>query len=352
MDKVLILGAGVMGTALSVPLCQNKHAVNLWGTEFDAEVLETMVTTRRHIHLDIPLPSEVTLFSARELEKAFQNVDIVLLAVASSAIRSVTRKLVPFVKDGMIIVNAAKGLEEDSRTGNVLTMPDVIESELPQVSRGENSLVTIAGPSIAKGVAERVPTEVVFASRDLTAARHCQRLFSTPVYKVQISSDAIGVGLCAGLKNVFAVAMGLCDGVENKAGARARMHNSKAALLSEAVVELSRIVQAMGGKKETALGLAGMGDLYVTALGGRTSMFGQMIGSGVSPDQALVEMKDRHLTVEAYPATESAYKLAQILSKSGKLDIDDLPLLTQIYEVLFNGKKAETAISDCFAALK
>jgi len=146
--------------------------------------------------------------------------------------------------------------------------------------------------------------------------------------------------------------MGLCDGVQNKAGARARMHNSKAALLSEAVVELSRIVQAMGGKKETALGLAGMGDLYVTALGGRTSMFGQMIGSGVSPEQALAEMKDRHLTVEAYPATESAYKLAQILSKSSKLDVDNLPLLTQIYEVLFNGKDAEAAISDCFAALK
>jgi len=138
MSKVLILGAGIMGTALSVPLCQNKHSVNLWGTEFDAEVLEIMARTRRHIHLDILLPSDVMLFSAGELDKAFQNVDVVLLAVASSAIRSVTRKLVPFVKDGMIIVNAAKGLEEDSRTGKVLTMPDVIESELPQVSRGES----------------------------------------------------------------------------------------------------------------------------------------------------------------------------------------------------------------------
>ncbi|MHC1578899.1 MAG: NAD(P)H-dependent glycerol-3-phosphate dehydrogenase [Dehalococcoidia bacterium] len=352
MGKILILGAGVMGTALSVPLCQNKHGVNLWGTEFDAEVLETLARTRQHIRLDIPLPDDVTLFSAGELEKACQNVDIVVLAVTSSAIRSVTRKLVPFVKDGMIIVNAAKGLEEDPRTGNVLTMLDVIESELPQARRGKNSTVTIAGPSIAKGVAEHVPTEVVFASRDLTAARHCQKLFSTPVYKVQISTDVIGVGLCAGLKNVFAVAMGLCDGVESKADARAKMDNSKAALLLEAVAELSKIIQAMGGMKETASGLAGIGDLYVTVLGGRTSMFGQMIGSGISPEQALAEMRSRHLTIEAYPATASAYKLAQMLSKSGKLDINDLPLLTQIYAVLFNGKSAQAAISDCFAALR
>ena len=352
MGKILILGAGVMGTALSVPLCQNKHGVNLWGTEFDAEVLETIRRTGQHVRLGIPLPEGVTLLSAGELEKACQNVDIIVLAIASSAIKSITQKLVPFLKDGMIIVNAAKGLEEDPKTGNILTMLDIIESELPEALRGKNSTLTIAGPSIAKGVAEHVPTEVVFASRDLTAAQHCQKLFSTPVYKVQITTDVIGVGLCAGLKNVFAVAMGFCDGVESKAGVRAKMDNSKAALLLEAVAELSKIVRAMGGKEETALGLAGIGDLYVTALGGRTSMFGQMIGSGISPEQAVEKMKNKHLTVEAYPAAEVAYKLAQMLSRSGKLDMDNLPLLTQIYAVLFKGKDAEAAISDCFAALR
>lgn len=352
MDKILILGAGVMGTALSVPLCQNKQEVNLWGTEFDSEVLETMARTRQHIQLGIPLPEGVTLFSAAELEKACQNVEIMVLAVTSSGIRSMMQRLVPFVKDGMIIVNAAKGLWEDSKTGNMLTMLDVIESELPEALRGKNPMVTIGGPSIAKGVAEHVPTEVVFASRDLAAARHCQEVFTTPVYKMKITTDVIGVGLCAALKNVFAVAMGFCDGVEGKADARVKMHNSKAALLLEAVVELSKIVQAMGGKEETVLGPAGIGDLYVTALGGRACIFGQMLGGGMSAEQALEEMKNRHQTVEAYPATKAGYKLAQMLSKNNKLDINELPLLTQIYAVLFEGKNVEASISDYFAALR
>jgi glycerol-3-phosphate dehydrogenase (NAD(P)+) len=352
MDKILILGAGVMGTALSVPLCQNKQEVNLWGTEFDAEVLETMARTGQHIQLGIAVPGCVTLFSAAELEKACQNVDVVVLAIASSGIRSIMQRLVPFVKDGMIIVNAAKGLGEDSKTDNMLTMLDVIESELPEALRGKNPMVTVGGPSIAKGVAERVPTEVVFASRDLAAARHCQEVFTTPVYKMKITTDVIGVGLCAALKNIFAVAMGFCDGVEGKADARLKMHNSKAALLLEAVVELSKIVQAMGGKEETVLGPAGIGDLYVTALGGRACIFGQMLGGGMSTEQALEEMKNRHQTVEAYPATKAGYKLAQMLSKNNKLDINELPLLTQIYAVLFEGKNVEASISDCFATLR
>lgn len=352
MGKILVLGAGDMGTALSVPLCQNKQEVNLWGTEFDAEVLETMARTGQHIRLGIALPGCVTLFSAAELEKACQNVEVVVLAIASSGTRSIMQRLVPFVKDGMIIVNAAKGLGEDSKTGNMLTMLDVIESELPEALRGKNPMVTVGGPSIAKGVAERVPTEVVFASKDLAAARHCQEVFTTPVYKMKITTDVIGVGLCAALKNVFAVAMGFCDGVEGKTDFRVKMHNLRAALLWEAVVELSKIVQTMGGKEETVLGPAGIGDLYVTALGGRTCLFGKMLGGGMSTEQALEEMKNRHQTVEAYPATKAVYKLAQMLSKNGKLNINDLPLLTQVYAVLFEGKDVEAAISDCFAALQ
>ncbi len=352
MGKILILGAGTMGTALSVPLCQNKQEVNLWGTEFDAEVLEIMTRTGQHIQLGVSLPEGVTLFSAAELEEACQNVEIVVLAVTSSGIRSIMQRLVPLIKDGMIIVNAAKGLEEDSKDGSILTMLDIIESELLKALRVKNPIVTIGGPSLAKEVAEHVPTEVVFASRDLAVARRCQEIFTTPVYKVQVTTDVIGIGLCAALKNVFAIAMGFCDGIEGKADARVKMHNLKAALLLEAIVELSKIVQAMGGKEETASGLAGIGDLYVTALGGRTCIFGQMLGGGMSTENALEEMRNRHQTVEAYPATKAGYKLAQMLSKNDKLDINNLPLLIQIYAVLFEGKNAEAAISDCFTALR
>ena len=351
MAKILILGAGAMGTALTIPLCQDGREVNLWGTEFDTEVLEEMVQTRQHIRLGIMLPQEVRLFPFSELEKACQDVEIVVLAVVSAGVSSVMQRLAFFLREGMIIVNVAKGLEEDPETGEPLTMLDVIEGELPETLRNKIPLVVIGGPSIAKEVAERIPTEVIFASKDLAAARYCREIFTTPVYRAKITIDVIGVELCAALKNVFAVAVGICDGIKGKMNTILEMHNSKAALLSEAEIELAKIVRAMGGREETVSGPAGAGDLYVTAAGGRTRLFGELLGSGMSPGEALEEMKKRHLTVEAYPAAEKVYKLAQVLDKNGRLNINDLPLLKQIHAVLFEGKAAKTAIWDYFAAL-
>ena len=351
MGKILILGAGTMGTALTVPLCQNRWEVNLWGTEFDVGILEIMAKTGQHIQLGIALPRGVTLFPFAELERACQDVEVVVLAVASAGIRSVMQRLAAFLREGMIIVNVAKGLEEDPETGKPQTMLDVIDNEFLEVLHNKIPMVAVGGPSIAKEVAECVPTEVVFASKDLAAARYCRRVFVTPVYKVKITIDVIGVELCAALKNAFAVVVGMCDGVKGKMNARVEMHNTKATLLWEAVVELAKIVQAMGGREETILGPAGVGDSYVTAIGGRTRLFGEMLGSGMSPGEALEEMRKRHLTAEAYPAAEQGYKLAQVLDKDGRLNINDLPLLKQIHAVLFEGKAAEAAIWDYFAAL-
>jgi glycerol-3-phosphate dehydrogenase (NAD(P)+) len=261
------------------------------------------------------------------------------------------QQLAVFLREGMIIVNVAKGLDEDPETGKLLTMLDVIESKLPQALDSKIPLVAVGGPSIAKEVAERIPTEVIFASKDLVAARYCRRVFTTPVYKAKITTDVIGVELCAALKNVFAVAVGMCNGIKDKMNTGVEMHNAKATLLSEAAVELAKIVRAMAGREETVLGPAGIGDLYVTTVGGRTCLFGEMLGSGLSPGEALEEMKERHLTVEAYPTAEKVYKLAQALDKSGRLKMNDLPLLKQIQAVLFEGKAAKAAIWDYFAAL-
>ena len=351
MGKILILGAGAMGTALTVPLCQNGREVNLWGTEFDVEVLEAMAKTGQHIRLGIALPRGVMPFPFAELERACQDVEIAVLAVASAGVRSVMQRLAAFLRERMIIVSVTKGLEEDPKTGKPLIMLEVIESGLPPALRNKIPVVAVGGPSIAQEVAERIPTEVIFASKDLAAAEYCRRVFTTPVYRVRVTTDVIGVELCAALKNAFAVVVGMCDGVKGKMNARVEMHNSKATLLWEAVVELAKIVQAMGGREETVLGPAGVGDLYVTAAGGRTRLFGEMLGSGMSPGEALEEMKKRHLTVEAYPAAKKGYKLAQALDKDGRLNINDLPLLKQIHAVLFEGKAAEAAIWDYFAAL-
>jgi len=166
-------------------------------------------------------------FPFAELERACQDVEIAVLAVASAGVRSVMQRLAAFLREGMIIVNVAKGLEEDPETGKPLTMLDVIESELPEALHNKIPMVAVGGPSIAKGVAEHVPTEVVFASRDLAAARHCQEIFTTPVYKVQITTDVIGVGLCAALKNVRC-----CHGVLRRSRGQSGCQSENAQLKS------------------------------------------------------------------------------------------------------------------------
>jgi len=340
-----------MGTALTVPLCQRGRVVNLWGTEFDDEVVRAMAATRRHIQLEITLPDGVTPFPATELEPACQDVEMVVVAVASVGVRAVMQQVAPFLREGMIIVSIAKGLEADPESKEPLTMEALIESELPEALRKRVPVVVVGGPSIAKEVAECLPTEVIFASKDLAVARYCRRAFTTPVYKVRVTTDVVGVELCAALKNAFAVVLGMCDGIKGRMSSPVEMHNAKATLLWGGVMEMARIVKAMGGREETVLGPAGVGDLYVTAAGGRTRLFGEMVGSGQSPKEALKEMARRRLTVEAYPATNKGYKLAQVLDREGRLSLDDLPLLQQIHAVLFKGKTAEAAIWDYFAAL-
>ena len=351
MTEILILGAGAMGTALTVPLCQNGREVNLWGTEFDTEVLEGMAQTRQHIRLGITLPQGVRLFPFAELKKACQDVEIAVLAVASAGVRPVMQRLASLLRKETIIVNIAKGLEEDPETGKPLTMLDIIKNELPEELHNKIPLVAIGGPSIAREVAEGIPTGVIFASKDLAAAKYCRDVFTTPVYRAKITSDVIGVELCAVVKNVFAVVVGICDGIKAKMNTGLEMHNSKAALLCEAEIELAEIVRAIGGRQETVSGPAGSGDLYVTAAGGRTRLFGKLLGSGMPPEEALEEMKKRHLTIEAYPSAEKVYRLVQLLDKNGRLSINDLPLLQQIRAVLFEGKAAKAAIWDYFAAL-
>lgn len=332
MKKVVVLGAGVMGTALATILA-DKNDVNLWCTEYDKEDMEWLEQKREHPRLEASLPENIKIYHPEDLAKAMEDREIVVLAVSSAGVKPVTKRIKTFLSQAMILVNVAKGLIKEAT--NYLIIPEIIKKILPRIR-----IVDIAGPSIAKEVAERVPTEVTFASDPIDAAEICKDVFTTSTYKVKTSSDLIGVGLCTALKNVYAIPAGICDGMFPD------KMNTKAAIITEGMAETARILAAKGGDPKTLLGPAGIGDLFVTSEKGRNRMFGSLLGEGLSTSDALKEMERRKKLVEGYPATKQVYELVKSLEEEDKLSIDELPLLREVYAILYENKRADEVIRD------
>jgi glycerol-3-phosphate dehydrogenase (NAD(P)+) len=345
MVKIAILGAGVMGSALTVPLAMNNHEINLWGTELDTDIIEEIRKTGIHPRLNLRIPKNVETFSVDQLDLALKDRQIIVLGISSEAVKIIAKRLTPFLRKDVIIVTVAKGLEMEP-TGEILTMPEVIENEIPKEFCGKIPIVAIGGPSIAKEVAQEIPSAVIFASKNIKAAELCRKIFSTPKYRVEVTTDVKGVELCAALKNVYAIAVGICDGLKKRNNLET-MNNTKALVFTYAVKEMNKIIQTLGGKTETVMDLAGIGDLDVTCKGGRNAFFGETLGSGMTSTQALDEMKKRKQTVEGYPTARKAYELGRILQKESKLNIEnDLPLLKELYAVLYEDKPADKAMED------
>jgi len=335
--EVVVLGAGVMGSALTIPLAENGNRVKLWGTEFDRRILEEIARTGIHPRLKVEIPKEVELFSPEEIGEAVKGSEIVVIGVLSAGVRSIARRIIPYLEEGAVVITIAKGLEDFE--GKIYTMLEVVKSELPEEKRDSISLLAIAGPSLALELAKKVPTSVVFASKDLKAAKKCKEAFETDYYRPILSDDVVGVEICSVLKNVYAISIGMCEGMKGQLDVET-IDNTRGLLFTQAVKEMSKIAEALGGKSESAYGLAGIGDLETTARGGRNVMFGELLGSGLTVEEALEEMRRRGKgTVEGYGTLPSAYKLVLNLEREGKLQIaKDVPLLKELYLILKENK--------------
>ncbi len=307
--KITILGAGAMASAISVPAAKNGHEVSIWGTEFDKAIVDALKAGRPHPTLKTQI--KANFFYETELEAALKDSELVVFAVISSGLRGIAQKAKPFLIN-QIIVNVAKGFDGGQ------TMIEVLEQELPSLQK-----VTVAGPSIASEVAGEQATHVVFASKEKSAAKLCKKTFQTKNYRVEVSNDAIGAEICSALKNVYAIVINI-----------GKNNNHKSALFVQSLVEIVKFAKAFGGKRKTAYGLAGLGDLHVTSQGGRNGMLGQLIASGKKPSEALAELKGKNVTVEGYAATKAAYELAK--SKGLKL-----PLLEATYAMLYEDRGFE-----------
>ena len=293
MTKIGVLGAGTWGMALARMLCNSGHQVMVWSA-IEKEIDE-FSATRRHPNLPGMVIPEELLFT-KDVCEVCEGKEVLLFAVPSPFVRATAGKAAPYIRDGQIIVDVAKGIEAD--TG--LTMTGIIESELqnPNVP-----LVALSGPTHAEEVAKDLPTTIVSACRDREAAERVQQIFGNTCMRVYTNDDVLGVELCGAMKNIIALASGVALGLGYG-------DNTKAALITRGMAEITRLGEAMGCKAQTFYGLAGIGDLIVTAtsIHSRNNRCGMLIGQGIHPAEAV---KQVGMVVEGINALPAAVRLAK-----------------------------------------
>lgn len=323
--KITVVGSGGWGTALALLLVENGHDVTLWShTPAKAVALEE--TRENPMLKGVPLPQEMK-FTA-DLG-AVKGCGAVVMATPSYAVRETAHKLRGLIDPGTIVISVSKGIEKDSS----LRLSQVIEEEL----EGKCPVVVLSGPSHAEEVGRHIPTGVVAAADDLKDAELVQDLFMNPRFRVYTSDDRIGTEICAALKNVIALCAGCTDGMGCG-------DNTKALLMTRGLAEMARLGVALGGRKETFIGLAGVGDLIVTctSMHSRNRRYGILIGQGKSVPEALEEIS---AVVEGYYAAANARSLAQ---KAGV----EMPISQAAYEVLYNGRDVHAVIADLMSRAK
>jgi len=324
--KISILGAGSWGTALAAVLNKNGHDVTIWS------ILPEEIEMLKNNHENkAKLPGVILskkIHFTSDLEESIKGKDILVFAVPSVYVRSTAKMAAPFITSGQIIVDVAKGIEEDT----LLTMSEVIKAEIPKAD-----IAVLSGPSHAEEVGREIPTTVVVGAKTFDTAKYIQDAFMNDTFRVYTSPDMIGIEVGGSLKNVIALAAGISDGLGFG-------DNTKAALMTRGIAEITRLGVAVGGCLETFAGLSGMGDLIVTCTSrhSRNRKAGYLIGKGSTMQQAMDEVK---MVVEGVYSAKAALALAK------KYEIS-MPIVEQINAVLFEGKAAKETVIDLLSRSK
>ena len=322
--RITVLGAGYMGSAMATVAVQRGHEVRLWGTWLDDPLLDAVDRGDPHPRLGLPLEGMAVLRSGK-LAEALQGAEILIHAVNSDGAVPVMTRAAPYLPD-VPVLSVSKGLLESKR--GVMDRIDVV---VPEAIGKPVRFVHAAGPAKAIEVARHVLTWMVFAGKDAAA---CAAALAGDQLHVGTTDDIAGAGLCSALKNAYATGLGLWDGLLGKDA-----HNARAACFTQAVVEMNRLVLAAGGRSETVHGAAGVGDLHVTAAGGRNRAFGERVGRGRPAREVASEMLAAGELTEGYPAIATARRFARERS------VVDLPLLDAIHAVIWEDVPAREALS-------
>lgn len=318
--NVGIIGAGSWGIALAKLLSNNGSNVTVWSILPDE--IEMLKEKKEHVSKlpGVILPDSIQFTT--DLEGTVKNNEVLVMAVPSTFVRGTAKKMAGFVKDGQIIVNVAKGIEEDT----LMTLSEIIEEEVPNAK-----VAVMCGPTHAEEVGRGIPTSIVVGAKEKETADILQDLFMNEAFRVYTSPDVLGMEIGSSLKNVVALAAGIADGLGYG-------DNTKAALITRGIAEITRLGVKMGGSAETFAGLTGIGDLIVTcaSMHSRNRRAGILIGQGKTMQEAMDEVK---MVVEGVYSAKAAMQLSK------KYEVE-LPIIEQVNSVLFENKPASEAVRD------
>ena len=319
--KIGVIGAGSWGTTIANLLALKGYGVNLW--VYEADLCEKIKETREN---SVYLPGIIlskNIKPTSSIEEASSGMEIVVSAAPAQVVRRVVSNAVPHISENTVIVSLSKGIEE----GTLMLMSDLLKETLP---KGLNkNLCFLSGPSFAKEVALKMPTAVVIASENKEAAQKAQKVFSTPYFRVYTHDDVTGVELGGAVKNVIAIATGIADGLGYG-------YNSRAALITRGLAEISRLGAKMGANPLTFSGLAGLGDLVLTCTGelSRNRTVGYKIGKGATLEEVTGGMK---MVAEGVATSRAVYQLSK------KIGIE-MPITEHVYKILYEGLPAKDAV--------
>ena len=318
--KISVFGSGGWGTAISVLLSSNGHEVVLWSA-FEKEAKTLGETRENPLLKGVKIPESVEITA--DTDYAGKHAELVVMAAPSFAVRSTAEKMKGRLKDGCIVVCISKGIERETS----MRFSQILEEVL-----GDSAgIVSLSGPSHAEEVGRGIPTACVAAAKDHDLAKTVQKVFMNETFRVYTSTDIVGVEMGAALKNIIALCAGVCDGL-------GYVDNTIAMLVTRGLAEIGELTVALGGRKETLSGLAGVGDLIVTctSVHSRNRRAGVLIGKGLSAEEAMQEVG---AVVEGYYAANAAHELAR---KAGV----EIPICEEAYKVLYEGKNAADTIKD------
>ncbi|WP_064091019.1 NAD(P)H-dependent glycerol-3-phosphate dehydrogenase [Rossellomorea aquimaris] len=328
-QKITVIGAGSWGTALSMVLADNGLEVRLWGHKEDQINEINQHHTNQKYLKEVELPESIIGYS--NLQQSIEEIDTIILAVPTKAIRPVLRQIQEVQSTPLTIVHVSKGIEPDS----LLRISEMIEDEME--SKNLHAVVVLSGPSHAEEVSLRHPTTVTVSSKDMKAAESVQDMFMNQNFRVYTNPDLLGVEIGGALKNIIALAAGITDGLGYG-------DNAKAALITRGLAEIARLGTKMGANPLTFSGLTGIGDLIVTctSVHSRNWRAGNMLGKGRNLEEVLDNMG---MVVEGVRTTKAAHQLAE------KYEVK-MPITDALYEVLFNNVEAKEAVDHLMARVK
>jgi len=332
MANILILGAGSMGTAFSFPCADNGHSVSIVGTHLENDFIDKINSTRKHPALDCEVQKNVKFFKFEKLKEVInKKIDLIAVAVVSKGIEWASNEISKVLKNNVPILILTKGLAINNNKFEVLAHK--MERLFKKNGTKEVNISAAGGPCLAKNLANKAHTAVVFANNDIKIVEKISKFVSTDYYHVSISDDVIGVETCAAIKNIFAMAVGASQGLcESNRSKEKNYLNTAAALIQESIYEMITFVEKLKGKKETVIGLAGIGDLYVSADGGRNSKMGEHLGQGMTFQEAK-KIKMPNITVEG---ADLALEIGTKIKKD--FDTKTLPLMISMIDTICEEK--------------